>query len=546
MTALHASRSADLPPAGEAGELVELWAWILPLALLGTWTCFGELPGVNWTLWTLASSAGFLLVRRRAGRSPADRYALAALITACLLSIAAAITANPFADGLIVLSVAGLFGFSILSLAKPGGDIGFSGLVRAPLEVCRLLLAEAAARVADTFAMARMREAVSIVRGSTMAAALAAALFLLLSAANPTLADWREVAWQTVLSRMFLARDAFFILLSVLLLGGYGLAARRSTPMEVKTGSGNPSPLLPSVRFAALERLLVLGAAMALYIVFFAVELSNRLAPAAAHLTGGETFAQATHRGFGEMIVAAALCAMVIITLEGHALRGERERGVRLLSWGVIAASLVIVASAYLRVRYYEAAYGYTEQRLYVQVICGLVSLALLSLALELRAAIDVPRLVRHAALLAIACAGGLSYWNHAAWIVNANVARYERTGKVDAGYLERLARSSPDAIPALVGALPKLTPADAARVRDSLRRASVDGSVLIPPRAAGGPSWYEWSLRRASARAVLQAAGLLDETAARRAGLGGERPRVLVRAQQPLQHRLEVRGRQS
>lgn len=516
MTASHVSRSDDLSSTGDVGELLELWAWTLPLALLGSWTCFGAVPGVNWTLWTVASAAGFLVVRRRAGRSPTDRYAPAALALAGLLSIAAAITANPIADALMFVSVAGLFAFSLLTTATRGGDIGFSGLVRAPLDVCRLLFAQAAARVADTFAFLRMRDAVPLVRGSTLAAALAATLFLLFSAADPTLAAWRDVAWQTVLSRVFLARDAFFILLSVLLLGGYGLAARQPKAMEEATGTGEPSRLRPGVRFSALERLLVLGAAMALFIVFFAVDLSNQLASAAVHLPGSETFAQATHRGFGEMIVAAALCALVIITLEQRALRSQRERSVRLLSWGVIAASLVVVGSAYLRVRYYEGAYGYTEQRLFVQVICGLVSLALLSLAAELRAAIDIPRLIRHVALIAICCVAGLSYWNHAAWIVEANVARYEATGKVDVAYLERLARSSPDAVPALVEALPKLAPADAARVRESLRHVAVNRSLLVPPPGTGGPSWYEWSLRRAAARSVLHAAGLLDETAAR------------------------------
>src|SRR5581483_6041131 len=125
----------------------------------------------------------------------------------------------------------------------------------------------------------------------------------------------------------------------------------------------------------------------------------------------------------------------VIITLDRRALRNEGERNVRLLSWGVIVASLVVVASAYLRVRYYEAAYGYTEQRLYVQVTCALVALTLLSLAWELRSAINVPRLIRHVALIAIACVGGLSYWNSAAWIVGANLVRYESTGKLDVSY---------------------------------------------------------------------------------------------------------------
>jgi hypothetical protein len=516
VTVLPVSRTDELPPAGAAAELVELWAWTLPLALLGSWTCFGELPGVNWALWTATSSAGFLVVRRRAGHSPTDRHARAALTLACFLSIASAVTANPVADALIFLSVTGLFAFSLLSTATCRGDIGFSGLARAPLVVCRLLFAEAAARVADTFATVRMRDAVPVVRGSTLAGAFAAILFLLLSAADPTLADWREMAWQTVFSRMFLARDVFFIFLSVLLLGGYGLAARQSKPVEATRDSGSHPPLTPGVRFPALERFLVLGAAMALFIVFFAVELSHQLASTAVRLTGGETFAEATHRGFGEMIIAAALCAIVIITLDQRALRGGHERGVRLLSWGVIAASLFLVGSAYLRVRYYEAAYGYTEQRLYVQVICGLVALALLSLALELCSAIDIPRLIRHVALIAVTCVAGLSYWNPAAWIVDANVGRYERTGKVDVVYLGRLARFSPDAIPALIAALPKLAPADASRVRESLRHASVNASILMPPPGTGGQSWYEWSLRRAAARSVLHAAGLLDETAAR------------------------------
>lgn len=518
MNASHVSSSADPPPMSAVAELAQLWAWTLPLAVLGSWMCFAEVPGVNWALWTGASAAGFLAVSRRSERAAVDRYPRAALALACLLSIAAAITANPRADALIFLSVASLFAFSVLATATGTVDIGPSGLVRAPLDLCRLLLSEAGARIGETFAVVRMRHAVPVVRGTTMAMVLAAVLFLLLSAADPTFANWREVAWETVLSRMFLARDAFFVALAMLLLGGYGLAARISRPSAATQASSRHSPQAPTlgVRFSDIERLMVLGAALTLFLVFFGLELSHPLAATGAHLTGGETFAEATHRGFGEMIVAATLCALVIITLDLQALRGDRERGIRLLSWGVIAASLVIVASAYQRVRYYEAAYGYTEQRLYVQVICGWVSLVLLSLAWELRAAISVPRLIRHGALVTVACVACVSYWNNAAWIVDANLARYERTGKVDVHYLERLARSSPDAIPALVAALPKLAPADASGVRESLQSAALNRSILVPPDGAGGLSWYEWSLRRAAAQAALRQAGLLDGAATR------------------------------
>lgn len=166
MNASHVSRSADLPPTDAVAELAQLWAWSLPLALLGTWTCFGAVPGINWALWTAASTAGLLVVGRRSGRSHTDGFRRAALALACLLSIAAAVTANPRADALIFLSVAGLFTFSVLSMTARTVDVGPAALVRAPLDVCRALFAEAAARGAETFAVVRMRHAIPAVRGS--------------------------------------------------------------------------------------------------------------------------------------------------------------------------------------------------------------------------------------------------------------------------------------------------------------------------------------------------------------------------------------------
>lgn len=508
MNALRLDQAAELPPARSVAELAELWAWTLPIALLGSWTCFAKIPGVNWALWTVAAAAGFLLINRRSNRSHARRYARAALGLGCLLSMAAAVAASPFAAALIFLSVASLCAFSVLSMITPSPEeIGPYVLVRAPLELCRALFAEAAARIADTFAALRMRDAVPVVRASTLALSLAAALFLLLSAADPTMAGWRDVAYQTILSWTFLARDVFFVVLTFLLLGAYGLASHRAADTsgsEVRPPSGR------GVRFSDLERLIVLGAAMSLFVAFFAAETLSRIASPGFRLQAGETFAEATHRGFGEMIVAAALCAIVIITLDQRAQRNGRAVAVRLLSWAVIAASLVVVASAYQRVRYYEMAYGYTQQRLYVQACCGAASIALLLLAWELRSAIRLPRLMRHVALVGIAAVAALSYWNSAAWIVQANVGRYQSSGKLDVSYLERLARSSPDAIPALIEALPRLAPADAERLRASMEHTSFERAILPPLEGSDALSWYEWNLRRAAARSALRNAGML------------------------------------
>jgi hypothetical protein len=512
MNALRLNQAADLPPARPISELAELWGWAIPIGLLGSWTCFAKLPGVNWALWTITAAAGFLLLNRRSAHPQADRYARAALALACLLSIAGAVTANPFADALTFLSVAALCAFSTLSMTIRVEEMGPSSLVRAPLDLCRAVAAEAGARIADTFAALRLRDAVPLVRGSTMGLTLAVILFLLLSAADPTLAGWREAASQAILSWTFLARDAFFVVLTFLLLGAYGIAARGSQPAAGIPGSElHPAPQA-GVRFSDMERLIVLGAAMSLFLVFFAAESLSRLASPGVHLQAGETFAEATHRGFGEMIVAAALCAIVIITLDQRALRNGKEAGIRLVSWAVIAASLVVVALAYQRVRYYEVAYGYTEQRLNVQAFCGAISIALLLLAWELRSAIRLPRLVRHVALVGIASVAALSYWNSAAWIVHANVGRYQSSGRLDVDYLARLARSSPDAIPAVIEALPRLAPSDARRLRESLQHRPVERATPLGPSGPDALAWYEWNLRRAAARSALRNSAMLAD----------------------------------
>jgi Domain of unknown function (DUF4153) len=535
------SPTAEAPPRPGVAGLAELWAWTLSLALLGSWTCFAALPGINWTLWTLAATLGFAALRRPFTAGHATGSSRAPLALACVLSGAAAITADPRADALIFLTVGGLCYFALLALVPIPEGVGPVALLRLALTLGGRIAGETGARIEETLALWRLRRAAPILRGGCMAAGLAGTLFLLLSPADPILADWRDAAWSSMRTLRFLTHDLFFLVLALVLLGAYGLAARiapaeaRSLgsqqrprpPTTVPQPSGSPSALPaladapggdPTVRFSEIERLMVLGAALALFVLFFALELSAQSALSSLLITKllprGETFAEATHRGFGEMLVAAVLCASVIIALDHHSVRGRHERSVLLLSWAVIAASLLLVASAYLRVRFYESAYGFTEERIYVQVCCGAVLASLMLLAWQLRrdalraSAIDLLGLTLRVALVGIACVAALAYWNTASWIVSSNLQRYQETGKIDVDYLAHLARSSPDAVPTLVRALARLPSADAGPLRDALRASNLDASMLVPS-GDHELAWYEWSLRRAAASSALRAVGL-------------------------------------
>lgn len=421
-------------------------------------------------------------------------------------------TASSHAEALIFLGAAALCGYAVLAITASPRSLGPARLVLAPLTLARIVFAESASRVAETLALMRMPDAVPVVRGGGMAALTGFILFLLLSAADPTLANWRETAWATVASWTFIARDVFFILLAIVLLGTYGLAARARADdvgaRLLQPDASDRRSVPDRARLSDSERLLVLAVALGLYLLFFGLELTHLPGTGTVRLAPGETYAQAAHRGFGEMIAAAAVSALAILLLARRALPGRREPLVRVLAWAVIAASLIVVASAYGRVRFYEAAYGYTEQRLYVQFVCGAVACGLLLLAIELRSSIDVPRLIRRSGLVAIGCVAIFSYWNSSGWIVMSNVDRFAHTGNVDVVYLGRLARVSPDAIPALIRSLSRLPPADAEYLRGILARAS----PARARRSPGGPrelAWYEWSLRRAAASAALRSAGL-------------------------------------
>jgi hypothetical protein len=104
-----------------------------------------------------------------------------------------------------------------------------------------------------------------------------------------------------------------------------------------------------------------------------------------------------------------------------------------------------MLASAFQRMRLYEAAYGYTELRLYVIVFIIWLAVLLIWFALTLWRWPD-----RFAIGMFVVAAGylaTLNLLNPDAFIVRQNLARYRASGDLDAAYLVRL---SADAVPGL------------------------------------------------------------------------------------------------
>jgi hypothetical protein len=493
------------PPTEILRDARWLWLSALPVAVVSTALTFAARPGINWlascvgamTAWLLcagaADAAGF---RARIAEPPC----VTALGLATLLAGSGAVTAEPLLNALAVLFILLLAGFVVRLITRADADRESpAALLLSPLTSATQVAAEAARRASEALLLLRAGPRTPVLRGGALALPVLAVLFLLLSASDPTLDAWRAAALELVKRFIAPARLTYFALWLAAMLGATGLAlqpAERSERSDHARERDGTRPVL-----VVLERLIVLGSIIVLFALYFGLRLSEIFGNVGARTDSGVTFAEATHHGFVELTIAATLCAGVIIGLDRLAARGGHETRVRAFADIVIAQALLLLGSAYHRVALYEAAYGYTAERLGVQIYCWIVGVGLVLLAIELHRGISIARLLRRCALAVIGTFLAISYSNPTSWIVEQNIARHRATGKIDAQYLAHLAGSGCDAVPELIRALPEL------RVEEA---AALHAALVNTSRSLGDSErWYEWNLRRARARSALRSAGI-------------------------------------
>jgi hypothetical protein len=428
------------------------------------------------------------------------------LSLACVLAAGAAFTGAVLLHLAILGSMALLLSLAILAARRPLAQEAPSAKLFAPLLSAVEIAEEGKLHCAEVIGVLGARRSFPAVRGGLIAAPIVAAFFLLLSAADPTLAQWRDAVWSTLSSLSFVPQAVFFLVVGAAVLGAYRIASR--TRAEAAAVTGKAEVVERSV-FGATERLIVLGAVAALFAVFLVLQLSYLFGNSGARAGSGMTFADAAHRGFIELTLTATLTAALIIVLDRFAARGNREHLVRYCALLLLVESLPMLLSANSRIAHYETAYGYTLLRLYVHVYIALICVGTLLLARQVLRYIELWQLLQQMVISCMLALAVLCFWNHSAWIVIRNVDRYAVTRSMDLDYLEWLATRSPDPIPQLVASLSKLRADDAVRLRALLYRLwSAEESQLSGARILDfrEPYWYRWNLRRAQARRSLEA----------------------------------------
>ena len=481
----------------------------LAIGVLGEIVLDGSAAGLNVALMTAAVLAAAWSVRRP-GRAP-DPLDGWLPIAALVLSVFVALRADPFLAALDLAGVAALTGASMAA---------FSGLAvtRRSLSVIFVIAAwviestlAGAARLTIA-ARPAPREArptwptwlAPIVRGLILAGPLVLIFAVLFASADPIFRrGFEDVLGFRVDLGALPGRVLFVGGIAWLVAGLLAVAARGLPAVEAASlGAAAPPAVIGFGRAVGLvEALVVLVAVDAIVGLFVGLQLAYLFGGLDTLTAAGMTYSDYARRGYFELVAAAALAGAVLVFLEYQVVR--RPRAYLAAALVLVVLTLVVLASAVLRLQLYQDAYGWTELRLYVAV--SIVAMAATLVALAIFLATDRTRWLGHAmAVIGLAALIGLNAIAPAAFVAERNLARIidptlvppDGEAELDASYLAVL---PDDAIPVLVAALPRLSGDDADRVALLLR----DRRREIASEPAY-QSAFSWNLGRVRAQDAL------------------------------------------
>lgn len=478
-----------------------------PLPLLGAATFVGlstdvlfhasASPGLNTTLFFGAVAVAVVWITRAAGRR-LHPEALAWLGAGLALALTFSLRAAPPLHFAAFVAAAASFAFASYRGGAPWIARGaVSEVVEAVLATAlhtllgplRLLLSDVTSASGDERPDDRQRVAVApVARGLLIASPLVLVFGALFISADRIFAD--AVAAVVGQAAEEWAGHLAFVVVFSWLASGYLLGFLGGTRIRDHLPLAGVRPHLGSVEVG-----IALGAVNLLFAAFVAVQFRTLFGGAAwIESTPGLTYAEYTREGFGQLLFAALLVLPLLLAADGlHRPRTARERWLTpLLGWSLLALLGVVVASAVVRVRLYQAAYGLTESRFYGLVFLGWVAGAALWLGLTvLRGRRE--RFVAPTLLSLVALVAGLHFANPDAIVAKHNLSR--EGIEVDGAYLVTL---SADAVPSLVAGVDGAPP--------EARCALATGLLERWHDRAPGP-WHDWNASVTRARRAVDAA---------------------------------------
>jgi hypothetical protein len=342
----------------------------------------------------------------------------------------------------------------------------------------------------------RAASAMPIVRGLAIAIPVVLVFLALFSTADAVLGQMIDDLFGFELDLGDLGwRVALAFVVAWLAAGALALAA--STPRPEARDEPQPSRW----HLGITEIVIVVVAVDLVFAVFVALQAAYLFGGLDTMSAAGLTYSAYARRGFFELVAVAVMAGGLIVIADR--LAPQRTRRAVASAMALAALTGVVLASAALRLRLYQEAYGWTELRLYV--VATMALLAVMVVALLVTLVTDRVRWIGHVVIVTALVIGmALNVIGPVRFITEQNVARVldpslmpaRGQSGLDEAYAAGL---GDDAIPSLIRALPELDQRSAGYLRDQL-----DFRLEQLRHQSGLNAWQAWNAGRTAARDAL------------------------------------------
>lgn len=226
-----------------------------------------------------------------------------------------------------------------------------------------------------------------------------------------------------------------------------------------------------------IEAMVFLGLIAALFLLFIGFQVTYLFGGEANIVNAGFTYAEYARQGFWELLAVAALSLFVLLASEKYAgVEGKKDKRFLLPALILIAEVGLLIASAFKRLSLYIDAYGMTVLRFYVVgfivfLVALYILLAVKFITLKRESFFAFGTLLSLVTFLMI-----INLLNPDGFVAKENLLQYERTGKIDIGYLTTL---SADADTWKIELYKKMTGADKESLYEHLTQQKVRLELL-------------------------------------------------------------------
>ncbi len=324
--------------------------------------------------------------------------------------------------------------------------------------------------------------------GFLIAAPLLIIFTILFSTADPVFSGYVHSIFSFSIPEVWIGKVILFFISAAVVSVTFWSLITSTHINEARVEGAESAVLSRSVEIATF-----LGSIATLFLFFILFQLKYLFGGESNILSTDVTYAEYARHGFWELLAVAVITLVVLVAGEKISDYTKSLRRAFVMPAAFIVAEVfVIMISAFKRLHLYVYTYGETALRFYVASFILFLFVIFGILLYKIIRAKQESFFVYGTLLSLIGAMIVFNFINPEAFIARKNFALYEKTGKIDVGYLGTL---SADAVPVILEKIDTLKAEDKNLLLQSLRSTMEKNS---------GRPWQSYNFSRSKAQELL------------------------------------------